>query len=131
MALKKSEFAPGTRIVFQQSAAPVGWTKDVTHNDKSLRVVSGAVSSGGSVSFSSFAAQTVGNTTLSTAQMPSHNHSVLGWYNGASTAERLNGFGGTSISVGISSSNTGGGGSHTHSLAMDMQYVDTVICVKN
>jgi len=88
-------FASGTKLLFQQSSAPTGWTKDVTHNDKSMRVVSGTVGSGGSVAFTTaFASQavsgsissttasnqdttaggTVGNTTLTTAQMPSHDH---------------------------------------------------------
>ena len=42
----------GTQMLFQQTAAPVGWTKQTTHNDKALRVVSGTASSGGSVAFS-------------------------------------------------------------------------------
>lgn len=124
---RSSEFSSGTRILFQQSTAPVGWTKDTTHNDKSLRVVSGAVSSGGSVDFSTFTAQAVGATTLSTAQMPSHDHDVpfgalaavspwgqdgRPWYGGRT------GF-------------SGGSQSHTHSLDMSLKYVDTVICVKN
>jgi hypothetical protein len=48
-----SEFPSGTALVFQQTAAPTGWTKSVTHNDKALRVVSGAVGSGGASAFSS------------------------------------------------------------------------------
>lgn len=88
-------FASGTRILFQQTTAPVGWTKDVTHNNKAMRVVSGTVGSGGSVAFTTaFASQavsgsigsttatnqamnvtgTVNNTTLTTEQMPSHSH---------------------------------------------------------
>jgi hypothetical protein len=41
-------FARGTRMLFQQSTAPAGWTKDATINDKALRVTSGSVGSGGS-----------------------------------------------------------------------------------
>lgn len=79
----------GTSILFQQSTAPTGWTKQTLHNDKALRVVSGSTSSGGSVAFSSaFASKTVsgsvsgtvGDTTLSTSQIPSHTH----WISGAS-----------------------------------------------
>ena len=89
-------FAAGTKLLFQQTTAPVGWTKDVTHDNKSMRVVSGTVGSGGTVAFTTaFASQavsgsigsttasnqattaggTVGDTTLSTAQMPAHAHS--------------------------------------------------------
>ena len=89
-------FASGTKMLFAQTSAPTGWTKDTTHDNKALRVVSGTAGSGGSVSFTTaFASQavsgsignttatnnattaggSVGNTTLTTAQIPSHNHS--------------------------------------------------------
>lgn len=97
-----SGFGSGTIMLFVQTAAPTGWTKSTTHNDKALRVVSGSVSTGGSVAFTSaFASQSVagsissttqggsvstsvsgsvsgsvGSTTLSTSEMPSHGHSV-------------------------------------------------------
>ena len=79
----------GTRMLFQQSAAPTGWTIDTSHNDKALRVVSGSTSTGGSVAFSSaFTSHTPagsvsttisGNTgyhTLTTAQLPAHRHFI-------------------------------------------------------
>ena len=83
-------FPSGTRMLFQQTAAPTGWTKDTTIDDKALRVVSGAVSSGGSVAFSTaFANRTVsGNvdnftatgtivgTALDATQIPSHSHFI-------------------------------------------------------
>ena len=69
----------GTKMLFQQTAAPVGWTKDTTNNDKALRVVSGTAGSGGTSAFSTvFSGSTVGHTTLTTNQMPSHNHSFSG-----------------------------------------------------
>ena len=59
-------------MLFQQTAAPTGWTKDTTHNDKALRIVSGAAGSGGSNSFSTVMAQTtIGNHTLTAAEIPS------------------------------------------------------------
>ena len=45
-------FPSGTSMLFQQTAAPTGWTKQTTHNDKALRIVTGSVSTGGSVAFS-------------------------------------------------------------------------------
>lgn len=75
--------------VFYQASAPVGWAKTTTHNNKALRVVSGTGGVGsGSGTFSatfptttpkSFSvtltvAGTVGNRTLTTPQIPSHNH---------------------------------------------------------
>lgn len=83
-------FASGTRMVFHQTAAPTGWTKDTSHNDKALRITSGTVGTGGSVAFeTAFASQTpsgsvstsvsgtVGGTSLSIAQIPSHTHFIV------------------------------------------------------
>jgi hypothetical protein len=43
---RAQEFPSDTLMLFQQTAAPPGWTKQTVHNDKALRVVSGAASSG-------------------------------------------------------------------------------------
>lgn len=80
----------GTRMLFQQSAAPTGWTKDATHNDKALRVVSGSVSTGGSAAFTAaFASQTpagsvstsiggsINSHTLTISEMPAHRHLLV------------------------------------------------------
>ena len=77
-------FPTGTAMLFQQTAAPTGWTKTTTYNDYALRIVNGTASTGGSTAFSTvFANQTptittsglsAGATTISTAQMPSHKH---------------------------------------------------------
>lgn len=70
----------GTKMLFQQTAAPTGWTKDTTHNNKALRVVSGTASSGGSVAFTTAFATSrtvsgsVANHTLTESQIPSHDH---------------------------------------------------------
>lgn len=62
----------GTVMVFYQAAAPTGWTKVVTQNDKALRVVSG---SGG---VASAGGQGLSNTiTLAHSHtLPSHNHAM-------------------------------------------------------
>lgn len=58
-------FESGTSMLFQQSTAPTGWTKQTSHNNKALRVVTGSVSSGGSNSFTDAfnATKTVSGTT--------------------------------------------------------------------
>jgi hypothetical protein len=62
-------FATGTRLIFAQTAAPTGWTKDTTnYNNHALRVVTGTAATGGTVDFTvAFASQAVsgsiGNTT--------------------------------------------------------------------
>lgn len=58
-----STFASGTTMLFVQTAAPTGWTKSTTHDNKALRVVSGTAGSGGSVAFTTaFASQTPAGT---------------------------------------------------------------------
>ena len=74
-------FTSGTRMLFQQSTAPTGWTKDTSRNDRALRIVSGNVGDGGGDSFSSRLNTTVntGNGSvqghiLSQNEIPSHYH---------------------------------------------------------
>lgn len=129
-------FAAGTAMLFVQTSAPTGWTKSTTHDNKALRVVSGAASSGGSVAFTTaFASQTpagtVGSTTLTTAQIPSHNHSG-GFTQGGNAVIGDDRNTGSSANTG----STGGGGSHTHSFTgtainLAVQYVDTIIATKD
>ncbi len=81
-------FDSGTVMLFRQTAAPTGWTKDTTHNDKALRVVSGSVGSGGNTAFSAtFVNRTpagsvsgtnsgggVSDSALAESQLASHAH---------------------------------------------------------
>lgn len=63
-----SEFPSATRMIFAQTAAPTGWTKDtVNYNNHALRVVTGSASTGGSVDFTTaFSSQTpTGNVSVS------------------------------------------------------------------
>lgn len=70
-------FTSGTAMLFQQSAAPTGWTKQTTHNDKALRIVSGTVGTGGATAFSTvFSRTTTDAFTLTTNEMPAHAHGV-------------------------------------------------------
>ena len=94
----------GTRLLFHNSSAPTGWTKDTSIDDSALRVVSGTPGSGGSTGFTSALGSpsvsgsvslsgepgsgnlstsitgnvNIGSTTLSTSQIPSHSHTVGG-----------------------------------------------------
>ena len=119
----------GTRMKFQQSTAPTGFTKDTTAaiNDSMLRLVTGTASSGGSTAFSTWSAVTAtGATTLDTASIPSHSHTggVTG-SSGLSPAEQnVTNFSGNT-------GNTGGGGSHTHSLTRNLKYYDFIIATKD
>jgi hypothetical protein len=138
-------FATGTKMLFQQTAAPTGWTKDTTHDNKALRVVSGTAGSGGSVAFTTaFASQavsgSVGNTTLTQAQMPSHAHA--GQYPTGSGAQAYGGMDnivrGFSTTLGGSNVPTlsqGSSNAHNHSFSgtainLAVQYVDLIIATK-
>ena len=138
-------FPSGTRMLFQQSTAPTGWTKDTTVNDKALRVVSGTVGSGGVTGFSSIFSRTVvDSTTLVASQMPSHGHnlqacgdavnpgSLSGAYisGGASASLRATGSLGTAITVTASVQANGSSGSHSHGLDLRLAYVDIIIATK-
>jgi hypothetical protein len=145
-------FASGTRMTFNQTAAPTGWTKDTSTNDAAFRLVSGSVSTGGSVNFTTaFASQTpvisissisgsAGATTLTTPQIPSHTHTYIASAVGSGSAT---GDGGFSAAPGNETSATGGGGSHTHpfsfssgsatssAINLAVKYVDLIIAQKN
>ena len=72
----------GTRMLFQQETAPLGWTKDIANDNMALRVTSGTPSIVDSnQSFSTvFTSQStdglVAETILTVDQMPSHSHGV-------------------------------------------------------
>ena len=131
-------FPSGTAMLFAQTAAPTGWTKSTTHNDKALRVVSGAASNGGSVAFSTaFASQavsgTVGSTTLTTTQMPAHAHTAPYGILTCGSA----GFVAMDARFGSGATDSaGGGGSHNHTFTgtainLAVNYVDVIIATKD
>jgi hypothetical protein len=131
-------FPAGTRMSFQQTAAPTGWTKDTTAglDNSAMRIVTGSVVNGGSVNFTTaFASQTpsgsvtissvsgsAGATTLTTPQIPSHQHpagfkecadspgpaGTVGSYRYYSVA------GSAFPDATYTTAPGGGGGSHTH-----------------
>jgi hypothetical protein len=136
-------FASGTVMLFVQAAAPFGWTQSTTHNDKALRIVSSAGGgTGGSVSFSgTLNSTTTSNaTTLSLSQIPSHNHSGIatstyGQFSGGPFYGVAIAYGGTLFTTTTDQTFTvtsnGGGGSHTHGVPLNIQYVDSMICIKD
>jgi hypothetical protein len=129
-------FPAGTVMLFGQTAAPTGWTKDTTnYNNSGLRIVTGTASTGGSVDFTTaFASQTptgsvsissvsgsAGETTLTTPQIPSHQHRLFPSRNSPetyapqTTNPGIHNF--TPITSGTRNAHTeavGGDASHTH-----------------
>ena len=80
-----SSIPSGTRMLFQQSNAPTGWTKVTSAgvNNRALRLVRGTVGSGGNTTFSNAfntsrtaGGGSVNNHSLTTEQMPRHRHFV-------------------------------------------------------
>jgi len=150
-------FDSGTVMLFAQTTAPTGWTKNTSTGDNSaLRVVTGNASTGGSVGFTTaFASQTptgsvsitavsgsAGATTLSTPQIPSHTHTTnIRGGDGGSGSGPGNYQSGGPFDTGA----TGGGGSHTHpfsfssgsgtfagnAINLAVQYIDVIRASKN
>lgn len=151
-------FDAGTRLSFQQTTAPTGWTKDTTAglNNSSMRIVTGSVVNGGSVDFTTaFASQTptgsvtitsvsgsAGATTLTTPQIPSHTHNIQGW---TGTAAGNQGKPQAANTANLASGSTGGDQSHTHpfsfsagsgtfsgnAINLAVKYYDFIIASKN
>ena len=153
-------FPSGTQMLFQQTSAPTGWTKQTSHNNKALRIVSGTAGTGGTVAFTTaFASKTVsisgstgntaaggtvGNHTLATNRIPSHTHSYT-----ASTGPKSSNSGIQGQGPGNTTANTGAAGgsaahnhpfsgsNHSHtfsdsdSINLAVQYVDVIIASKD
>jgi len=166
----------GSQMVFLESTAPTGWTQNTAAAlaNSTLRVVTGSGGgTGGSSEFTStFSASkttatgdidfdtstttadasgvSLGNHSISTPELPSHNHP-------SSTGNTFNStidvFPQTAFQTGIppgTTENTGGGGGHSHSLTgtgaltgtastptsftiptMDIKHANTIVCVKD
>jgi len=127
----------GTKMLFQQTSAPTGFTKLTTENNKALRVVSGTASTGGTNSFTNAfnSSKTVSGTTgtssvtisgttashtLTVDQIPSHTHTI--------NEGRISGDAGNLFTSGDdttgtafttqTSSSTGGSQGHTHNISV-------------
>jgi hypothetical protein len=129
-------FDSGTVMLFAQTAAPTGWTKNTSAgNQHALRVVTGTASTGGSVDFTTaFASQTptgsvsissvsgsAGATTLSIPTIPSHNHPYNDEIGGQPPSRTIGNYKYGNVDDYLLSPNAvrkvndqGGGGSHTH-----------------
>jgi len=146
--VSSEDFIPnGSVMVFFQSAAPTGWTKVTTQNDKTLRVVSGngggtggdwAMSAGETTSshaghVHTGAAHTHNSTahthaggnlaaashTLSTAELASHGH---GYVSGTGNAQAFNSGSNANSSRSIgnnnaTTANAGSGSAHSHGMS--------------
>lgn len=132
-------FPSGTKMLFQQTAAPTGWTKvTASVNDKALRVVSGTVGSGGTDAFSTCfsSSKTTESHTLTAAQsgMPSHSHTISDPLarDVLNTHGRPTGSGagwGATATDSVSAQNASSG--HSHDVTLDLQYLDVIVATKD
>lgn len=144
-------FPAGTLMTFQQTAAPSGWTKETTHDNKAFRVVSGTAGSGGSSNFSTvFGKSATDSHTLIEAEVPAHDHGAAGDHkhtlhmvSGGNGGGRV-GLSRTSnkkiendsdLDVGTEGDHThtsfGGSGGHVHNMDIRVRYVDLIIASKD
>ena len=152
----QSAIPAGTVTLFQQTTAPVGWTKLTVHDNKALRLITGTAGSGGSVAFTTVftnQAPTITTntlagaaTTLTGAQLPIHTHLVQiaagqTWADLSSGVPVLPSTYGAPVpgATTTTSAATGGGTAHTHTITaptlptvvLAVQYVDLILAQKN
>lgn len=147
-------FASGTVMLFRQNTAPTGWTKSSSFDNAALRVVSGTINAtqSGVVPFTETFANTTpsitvntsglsaGATTLTTSQIPSHDHTIgkIQFFCGSTPALRADSSGNQAAPTG----STGGGSSHTHTVSgsatgtssainLNVRYADAIIATKD
>lgn len=131
----------GTVMVFYQAAAPTGWTKVVTQNDKALRVVSGSGGvAGGTDSIASPPTHkhATASHILTEAQIPSHSHI----YGKSAPSISVDSTGSTRLALftadssGSATTVTGGGTGHDHGDVTDVvgfspAYIDVILASKD
>jgi hypothetical protein len=149
----------GTKVMMRQTTPPVGWTKELTHNDKALRVVSGsivdnAVGSSFSTLFGAAGTTVTGGTTLIASQIPTHKHFAFindpghsqdavgtggatptGHPTAPGTVSPGNVFTGVRVwDLGTLDQTAGSvgssGGSHNHPMDIRTQYIDVITAVR-
>lgn len=149
-AISATEFPVGTILQFSHTppsaTAPVGWEKILTNNQHAVRITTGTAGTvAGTVNFTTAfnntrtttsVALNTNNTALTTAQLPSHNHTitlgtggVLPAVGAASNADTTAGTANTS--------NTGSGQGHSHSVNshshtsnLEVRYVNYIEAAK-
>ncbi len=144
-------FPVGTRMVFQQTTPPTGWTKETgaAYNDAALRFTTGTAGTGGTQSYNAVFKSwtfsgTVGNDTPSIAKTAAHAHvDAKKTYNGVGggSGDRFLVDALSTVSSGnnqdtpTTSTSVGSGTAHDHSLTMNaanfaVKYVEMCVAQK-
>lgn len=129
--LALTTFVPGTRMLFQQTAAPTGWTKETNaaYNDAAMRVVTGTAATGGADAFTTHfgTSKSTAGYTLATADIPAHTHPA-----DTTDLQQIATGGSSFTKSGGNTGSTGGGGSHAHTLPnFNIKYVDVIVAAKD
>lgn len=130
----------GTRLLFQQTTPPVGWTKETnsTYENATIRLTTGTIGSGGAAGFTSvFSSRTpsgsIGSITLSQSNLAAHTHTITNM--GAMQASVGTGANGSNQRYGTASETTSSVGSGTaftpsftgDAMDFNIKYIDLVI----
>ena len=136
-------FAKDTTLLFYQSAAPTGWTKVTTQDNKALRVVSGTTGGTASSGGSNFTTIFASNRLVPLLEHghpitdKQHSHLIYGKSESFGTGSSDQNAGdGTSLNWNTSLQYTGitateNNGSPNASMDFAVQYIDVILCKKN
>lgn len=129
-------FPSGTRMLFQQNTAPTGWTEETTYFNRGVRQTNSSNWNGIPALADTFTAVFSGSKAtdshvLDLTEIPSHTHPGPSGQsfvvNKAGDDSSGSGNQGFETDTGAA----GGGLGHSHTIAMELSYVDVIICVKD
>lgn len=131
LLISAGSFVSGTRMLFQQTTAPTGWTKETNaaYNNAAMRVVTGTVGTGGADNFTTHfgTGKSTAAYTLATADIPAHTHPA-----DVTNQQQIATGGSTFTKSGGNTGSTGGGGSHAHTLSnFNIKYADVIVAAKD
>lgn len=125
-------FPSGTNMIFQNAAAPVGWTRYTGYGDRAIRITDTVPSYGGSTGYSGWMAQTVvGSDSPTAAKMFSHSHPVNQSSGSFAAAGFCCGAPTDRIDVGSNTGFAGSSAAHNHTINMNLAYADVLTAQKN
>lgn len=112
------------KVPWYQAAAPTGWVKDTSQNDKAMRIVSGT--GGGSGGSRALSSTVVGGTSLSVAHLAPHSHTLGLNITGPAAGANIGLMSGAVNSLDTRDTlSTGSGDPHDHDLSL--AYIDIII----
>jgi len=126
----------GARMMFQQTSAPTGWTKETnaTYNDAALRFVTGTVGTGGADAFSTHfgTSKSTAGHSLSIAEMPAHAHTVVSTQTDGGDSDKTVAGNSGNVIGDCSTTSVGSGSAHSHTLNnFNIKFADCIIAVKD